>query len=58
MAKKRDSFRLGLAVIVIFVLFVAVVMFIGTGVDRERKVPFAALFPHTLNSLSYRRGLR
>ncbi len=49
MAKKRDGFRLGITVIVIFVLFFTVVIFIGSGWERERKVPFVVRFPHTLN---------
>ncbi len=49
MAKKRDGFRLGISVIVIFTLFFAVIIYIGSGWDRERKVPFVARFPHTLN---------
>lgn len=49
MAKKSDSFRLGISVIVIFALFFAVVIYIGSGWDSERKVPFVAHFPHTLN---------
>ncbi len=49
MAKQRDGFRLGIAVIVIFVLFFFVVIYIGSGWDRQRKVPFVVRFPHTLN---------
>ena len=49
MAKQQDGFRLGITVIMIFVLFVSVVIYIGPGWDRERKVPFVVRFPHTLN---------
>ncbi|MCP4592530.1 MAG: hypothetical protein GY842_17485 [bacterium] len=49
MAKAHDSFRLGITVIVIFVLFIAVVLWIGSGWERGRKVEFVARFPHTLN---------
>ena len=48
MAKQKDGFRLGITVIAIFVLFVSVVIYIGPGWDRERKVPFVVRFPHTL----------
>ena len=49
MAKKHDSFRLGLTVIITMALFVAVILFIGAGFKPERRVPFVVRFPHTLN---------
>ncbi|MFH0981185.1 MAG: hypothetical protein V2A79_06580 [Planctomycetota bacterium] len=49
MAKKRDGFRLGITIIGIFVLFFVVVIYIGSGWDRQPKVTFVVRFPHTLN---------
>lgn len=46
--KRRDTFRLGLAVIVIFSLFVGVLLFIGGGWKRDPRVPFVVRFRHTL----------
>jgi hypothetical protein len=49
MAKKHDAFRLGLTVILIFVLFFAVVLFLGRGWQTGERTRFTVLFPHTLN---------